>query len=879
MKKTAKIILIVLVSILTLLVVLPYLFRGQIKKAILESTASMIDAKLNFGKVHLSLLRNFPNLTVNINEVSLSGIKNFEKDTLAFVGKASVTVDIFSAIKGQAYEIKSITVRHPRIYLKVLPDSSANWNIYHPSEDTTAPQNFTLKLKNIAIENAEVIYDDRLLNTMVKVEEMNNKLSGDLTAETTSLKTLTFIKSLTVDYGGVRFLNKAECDLKADIDANLKDMIFTLKDNEIRINQLYLGIDGNVQMLDEGYGLDLSFSSRQTSFKNLLSLVPSIYAKDFEKLTATGEMKFQGKIKGNYTETSFPAYDIVLEVINGKFQYPSLPAAVENVAIHAAVNNPDGQPDNLSIHLDHLHVEMAHNPIDMSFLLKHPISDPWIKATINGKLDLAQLKNIYPLGIDIKGLINADISLQGNISTLEKGNFENFNAKGSITVSDLFLPDTSTHNDIRIPTAQLDFSPAYLELSNCNVNIGSNDIAANGKVSNYLGYFLRNTDLKASLNIKSNRLNLNDFMTETSQKPTDTISIGIIEVPKHIDFVVNANLKQILFKQLEMNDVNGAIRVNNQQAILDNLSLKTLGGLIVVKGSYNTINPIQPRVELNLKIDNINIPKTVSTLVTVQKIAPLLENIQGFANASVNLKTNLNPDMMPDLNTISSSGNIETGSLKISNIPALQKLDEMLKLNRFKQLETGPLSLSYLIENGKLNIKPFDIKSGNLLGTLGGNIIIATQELDMDFIVQMPRSEFGSEANSVLDGLVKQANQKGVKIKLGETVTLHAKITGQANNPKISTNLVESSKNLANDLKKQAEEEFNQKKTEMVQKAQAELEAQKQAAQTKIQQEEASLRQEAEQKKKALEEEAKRKADSLEKKGQEALKKRLKKVF
>ncbi len=541
--------------------------------------------------------------------------------------------------------------------------------------------------------------------------------------------------------------------------------------------------------------------------------------------------------------------------------------------------NPDGQPNNLTLDLSRFHLEMAHNPIDLKVLLKNPISDPWIKAVILGRLDLAEIKNVYPLGINLKGSIRADLSLEGNISTLEKGNFENFDAKGSLVIDDLFLPDTSTKKDLNISTARLNFSPAYLELANCKINIGANDIAANGKVTNYLGYLLRNTDLKANLNVSSNRLNLDEFVTSGSKSQNDKTQLGIIEVPKRIDFALNANLNQVVFGKLEMNDIRGEIQVKNQQAFLDNLSLKTLGGLITLKGSYNTINPTHPCMELNLKIENIDIPLTASTFVTVQKITPILENVKGLASASLSLKTDLDPNMIPDLNTLSSSGTIQTGNLKISNVAALQKLDDILKLNRFKEFETNPLSLFYLIENGKLNIKPFDLKSGNLMGTLGGNVLIASQELDLDFIIQMPRSEFGGAANSVLEGLVKQANQKGAKIKLGETVTIHAKITGQANNPKISTNLVESSKTLASDMKKQAEDEFNKKKIEIEQKAQAELEAQKQAAQARMKQEEERLRQETEQKKKLLEEKAKRQADSLEKKGKDELKKRLKKVF
>ena len=44
----------------------------------------------------------FPNFSLGINDLSLSGVGAFEKDTLAKVPNIYVTVDLFSVFKGDS---------------------------------------------------------------------------------------------------------------------------------------------------------------------------------------------------------------------------------------------------------------------------------------------------------------------------------------------------------------------------------------------------------------------------------------------------------------------------------------------------------------------------------------------------------------------------------------------------------------------------------------------------------------------------------------------------------------------------------------------------------------------------------------------------------
>ena len=67
----------------------------------------------------------------------------------------------------------------------------------------------------------------------------------------------------------------------------------------------------------------------------------------------------------------------------------------------------------------------------------------------------------------------------------------------------------------------LHFAPRkYLQLSETTVNIGKNDITADSRFENYIGYALKGTTLKGNLNIRSNYFNLNDFMAASADEVT-----------------------------------------------------------------------------------------------------------------------------------------------------------------------------------------------------------------------------------------------------------------------------------------------------------------------------------------------------------------------
>ena len=136
MKKILKVITIVFLILILFLFFAPMMFKGKIKELISSQAGEYLNAKLEFADLDLSLIRSFPALSVRIDELSLSGINEFEKDTLVSFNYFQTDLNLMSVAFGDAIEIKAIILDEPRVLAKVLADGKANWDI--AKEDTTA---------------------------------------------------------------------------------------------------------------------------------------------------------------------------------------------------------------------------------------------------------------------------------------------------------------------------------------------------------------------------------------------------------------------------------------------------------------------------------------------------------------------------------------------------------------------------------------------------------------------------------------------------------------------------------------------------------------------------------------------------------------------
>lgn len=843
--------------LLVLIISAPFLFKKQIVQLVKDKANENLNAKVNFGEFGLTLIKSFPDFTLSIDDVSIANSGDFEGDTLIYSKNITIGLNLMSVIKGEQYKINTISLDQPRIHALVLKDGKANWDITKPSADTavakpaateeSAP--FKMTLQKFEIKNGYIIYDDASLDFKTELVNMNHTLSGDFTENNFLLETLTEIEKFSMNYGGVAYMNKVKTRIKADMDADMPNFKFTFKNNEFSFNELTLGIDGYFAMPKEDMDMDLKFKANQTEFKNILSLVPGVYTADFKDVKTSGLLALDGFAKGIYNDKTMPAFGLKLSIKDAMFQYPALPKAVTNIQVDLAVNNKTGVPDATVIDLNRFHVELAGNPVDAKLHLSTPVSDANIDAEVKAKINIASVKDVIPLekGDDLNGMVTADITMKGRMSSIEKEQYENFDAKGNLTVTDMNYKTASLSYPTKINTLNMNFTPQFVELAQFDAKIGKSDMQVDGKIENFLQYALKDSLLKGSFNFKSSVLDLNEFTaTDETAAPaaadTSSSAMSVVEVPSNLDVALNATIGKILYDNLVITDVSGGVRVKNSTASLNALKMtfKDLEGTMALTGSYNTRNIKKPGVDFDIDISNFDITKTFAAFNTVQKLAPIGKYAKGKFGTQLKFATTLNSHMEPDMKTLSGGGKLSTNNVVVEGFEPINKLADALKQPKYKKMAFENINASYHFNNGRVEVDEMPVKMGAVSATVKGSTGF-DQTIDYTWNLEMPMSELGGQANAAAGGLVSQLNKAaGTNLKLGDKIKVKALFGGTATQPtvKVMPMGAESVADVKEQVKEQVKEVITQKIDDAKEKARAEADkimkdAQAQAAKIK----------------------------------------------
>ena len=786
LKTVLKVLGITVVVVLALLIIIPVFFKDKVLKAVTEIAKEYVDADVNIGDLDLSLISNFPGATVTLKDVSVVGHGEFQGDTLAKFDKFSTTVNVKSLFGGKI-RVKSVLLDNPKANIIVTRAGKPNYDIAisdssaveeeTPEEDTSSSQ-FELVLKKLKVNNLNVTYTDSVTDVHAYIDSLNFSLSGDLSDKETILSALLDIAKLNVRLGPIIYINDAVVNMKSDLDADLEKMKFVFKENVFKINELALGLDGYIAVPDTNVRMDLKFGAKNTDFLSVLSMIPAEYAKDLEGVKTAGTFNFEGGAKGNFNAVSFPEFWVDFNVDNARFQYPDLPKSAENINVNAFVKCP-GNLDSINVNVEKFHVELGGNPVDAAVQVQTSKDDISLAGNVNLDLDLDIVNQVVPLDdMTLKGLVKAILDFKGNLSDIDNERYDRFQAQGDILMTN-FRTVMTDLPPVDIHQAHLIISPEKGTLETFNMNLGKSDFSLTGKLDNIFQYVFADSTLKAKFTYKSNLLDVNDIYSYDHSSPTDQVAQNTEEtateapeIPKNIDFMLDAAIGKILYDSLVIDDLAGKIGLKNGVASLNNLNLKMLGGKAFVNGVYDGSNQKRPKADLQLDLSEIDIQTTAKTFNTVEKMAPIASSCHGNMTAKLNFKTDLDNYLNPDLKTVNGDGRLVTSSIGIKDSKVFNLLGTAAKNESLKNPTVKNINIGFRIKDGNVEIDSTALKIADQDADFSGKIGL-DQSLDMK--VGMALS--GTVANSLLSNAVGSDNAGLIKVI--------ANIGGTVDDPKI----------------------------------------------------------------------------------------------
>ncbi len=765
MKKFVKILATVVVVILVIALIVPIALRGKIADIVKKEANAMLTATLDFEKLDISLLRHFPNASVDLKGLTLVGAEEpFVGDTIVAARRISVVVNLMSLFGDSGFEVTKVILADPALHARKLSDGTVNWDVMRPSEEEPAveeeepaaeePSSFRLSVRDFRISGATIRYEDDSTRMSFSTDPLTLRLRGDMSAERTNLDLRLKSERTNFVSGGIPLLSDVEAELVAVIDADLAHKRFTFSRNTFRLNAIQMGLDGWVEMKDDAVAMDLTAGCEAVQFKDVLSLIPAFYTREFKSLTAGGELDLSLWARGQMQGSELPAFELKAEVRNGSFQYASLPKAVTDINLAARISNPGGVMDRTEIDLSKFGLQMAGNSVAATFYATNLASDPTFRLTADGKVDLGAVKEVYPLekGVELEGRITADVKLSGRMSDIEKNRYERLGAQGTFVLEALGLT-LENLPPVEIRRAAATITPEAMTLGEFGLTVGQSDLQANGQLSGYLGYLLRGEELSGRLYVKSDLLDLNEIMAAlpggesddaaaAEEMPDDAVqsdtTATALVVPRNLRLSLNTELKKVLFEKMTIENISGEMSMADGTLSLDGLSLGIFGGRASASASYSTAaDPARPALKLKADFANASFQRTFEELEMVQQLVPIFAKTGGDYSLSLNLATTLDAAMSPDLKTLTATGEIRSENIHIQNIKAFEAMAEALNNDKLRQIEAKDVKIRFEILDGRVKTEPFDLKIGDVGVNLSGSTGL-DQTIDYQAKVAIP---------------------------------------------------------------------------------------------------------------------------------------------
>jgi hypothetical protein len=782
----------------------PLLFGDRIANRAKAEVNSAVNARVNWRDAGLALFGDFPNVTLRLSDLSVAGTRRFAGDTLAKIGRLELVLDLGSVIRnirrGDPIVVRAVELDRPVVGLRVLEDGTANWDIAkRDSTPSDAAEPMSVSLKRLDIRNASISLDDRQSRVEGSIIGFRQTLTGDFAQQSFTIDTDAHADSVSLRFGGVPYLTRVALDITAAVNADMRAKKFTFAKNEIRLNDLRLGFSGSAILADRTT-LDMAFSTPRTDFRHILSLVPAIYAHEFQKVRTSGAFSMAGTVKGDYGKRAFPSFAVDAKVTNAAFQYPDLPLPARDIALDLSLRNPGGSADSTVLRLDKLHARIGPEPIDGTLVLRTPVSDPDVDLRLTGKLDLADVRRTVKLeGVnELAGQIAADVAVRARMSLIDSKQYDRISARGTIGVRNLALKTADLPHALAIDEASVQLSPQRAELRSLAGRIGSSDLRLSGYLENLIPFAFRGDALRGSATFASQRFNLDEWQSDDSLK--------VIAVPANIDFALQATVGELTYGKLKMTDARGGLRVKDQRVTLESFTTNTLGGEIGVSGFYETTNVGRPTFDVDVRMKSVDIPSAFASLVTVQTLAPVARFARGSVSTDLHLAGPLGKDMLPLFAVLDGKGSLRTSELVLQGLPALGRVADALKLERLRSPTFDSLRASIRIEGGRVHLNPFNVRVGQINLRVAGSHGI-DQSLQYTLGVRVPRSELGAGANQVIANLASRAGKAGLDLQAAEAVELDVKLGGTMANPTVQTNLGDVVASAGQSVKEAAQQE------------------------------------------------------------------------
>lgn len=468
---------------------------------------------ISVGDIRLAPFKNFPYLSVRVDDVAVRESKETDAASIAEVADIYIGLDLTDLVQGKI-DIKKLLIEDGYFEMVLHKDGSDNLsNAFATESDTTAADPLHIHLRDIELKNIDVRKKDESNGLVVQGKIHWARGGFQSTPQHTAAHIDTEFDLNIIKNGDTTYVKQKQFAFQTDLDFDESTGILEVAPSKIEMEHSDFELSGLVNTRNN-MDLDLEIIGSKSNFDLFLAFAPNEVAPVLKRYENAGKIYFNAKLQGPAGFGYRPFFDVKFGADEAFLENTDYGRRIEDMSFEGHfTNGAKRDPTTMEFSM----VNITAKPGQGDFVgAIHVLNfeSPEIEMSLDAKFELdfiAEFLNLTDYK-DASGTIDLSMKFHDIIDldhperaldNLNQAYYSELNVK-NVTVNSTDLPaplkSLNAHVVMRGQKAELDLF---------EVRIGESDLSITGYLSD-LPAILHQSDVtvKGHLDIRSEVLDV-----------------------------------------------------------------------------------------------------------------------------------------------------------------------------------------------------------------------------------------------------------------------------------------------------------------------------------------------------------------------------------
>lgn len=767
-----------------------HLNRETFLQRITDRLNQRLHGTLTIRKMNPSLLRSFPHVTMELDDVQLQdSLWQQHHHALLDVQRIYVKVNTFTLLR-RRMDIREITLEDGKIYLYTNQEGYTNTSVFSKGQPKKGSgSGKEADIGKLELRNMELVVDNQQKHKLFhfKVRVLKGSMDAADKALNFEVRTRLLVNDFSFNTLRGSYLKNQELETTLSFNFNKQQKTLSIPAQRINIggNPVMIGASFSFGENPAAFTIDIKADNMPYHSATAL-LLPHLQHK-LDSIDLQKPLNVEAMIKGRMRPRDTPDIRVkwnttnnILVIKAGQWDNCSFSGNFSNELIPGY-----GHHDaNSAVHIYKLSAEWGGLPLKADTIQILNLKNPALMGRFHSEFSLLKLN-----------------ALTGDTYQFEAGTASaNLFYKGSILAGDSFTPYLD--GAIQVKDAGFTYLPRNLQFRDCNATIAFNGqdmffrnvrvksakstLQMEGSMRNLLGLFFAAPEkIQLDWDIRSPLIDLDEFRFFLSPRKAQVSKAAAAanasrkarRLARQLSIVMescNVNMRaevdRLNYRRFEAQRVVAVVSLTQTDILLRQISLAHAGGSLQLNGSIHPQGS-NNRFKLQGAINNVHIDQLFYAFDNFGMQSLTSRNLKGILSARANITGNLHDNGKLAPGTIHGQLSFDLKQGALVHFEPLEDIGTFFFRKRnLSYITFDNLKNTVQLQGNKILIPPMQISSSAIIMDVSGVYGMPKgTDIYMEVPLRSPEKVAKRGKGIVLHLRATDDNKDGkVKIKLGK---------------------------------------------------------------------------------------------------------------